>query len=165
MKPTHHRFEVRMLVRVLLAAAILFSTGCLRRTIPGTQIPDSADTQEILGVIKRYVAAMEGRDVEGVMSLVAPDFLDNGGTSSPEDDLDYKNLGEALQRRFEKVDRIRLEVDVRDIAVGENDAAAVYYYSLRYDMPQMVERAQSASELKRMTFKRTDGGWKILSGI
>lgn len=165
MKSSSIRCEVRMNARLLVAAALLTGIGCGSRYIPGTEIERNENTEAIIKVMEKYRHAMEGRDTEALMSLVSPDFRDNAGSSAPDDDLDYRSLPEALRRRFEKIDNVHLEMDVREIEVKQNDAAAVYYYTLRWRMPGLTNTAHSASDLKRMEFKRADGAWKIVSGI
>ena len=159
------RCPMRMLVRYFLAAALLIGTGCAHRLIPGTDIERNDDTEAIVQLMERYRQAVEGRDAEAVMKLVSPEFRDNAGTSTPDDDLTYQSLPEALKTRFENIDEVHLDVDVRDIEVRKEDASAVYYYTLRWRMPRLSNTAHSASELKRMEFKREAGLWKIVSGI
>lgn len=165
MNPFPSRCQVRMLTRCLIAAALLLGTGCGRRLIPGTDIERSDDTEALIQLMEKYRQAVEGRDTEAVMKLVSPQFSDNAGTSTPEDDLSYRSLSEALRNRFEKIDDVHLEIDVRDIEVRKEDATAVYYYTVRWRMPGLSNTAHNASELKRMEFKRADGMWKIVSGI
>jgi hypothetical protein len=149
----------------LVAAALLLASGCAPRLIPGTDIERNDDTEAIIQVMEKYRRAMEGRDAEALMSVISPQFRDNGGTSTPDDDLDYRSLLEALKNRFEKIDEVHLQIDVRDIDVQRDDASAVYYYTLRWRMPRLTNTPHSSAELKRMEFKRAQGAWKIVSGI
>ena len=160
------RCDVRMHARHLLAAAaVLVNLACAPRLIPGTDIERTDDTEAIIELMEQYRRAVEGRDAEGMMALVSPDFRDNAGTSTPDDDLSFQSLPEALRNRFQKIDDVHLDIDVRDIEVAKDDASAVYYYSLRWRMPGLSNNAHNAAELKRMEFKRAEGVWKIVSGI
>ena len=47
----------------------------------------------------------------------------------------------------------------------DGTATAIYYYTLRYELPGLTERPQSAAELKKMMFQRIDDQWKIVGGI
>ena len=154
-----------MSARVLFAAAALLASGCVRHYIPGTEIEENEDTSAIVKLMEKYRLAVEGRDTEALMALVSPQFRDNQGTSTPEDDIDFRSLPVELKNRFEHIDNVHLSIDVRSIEVKKDDASAVYYWTLQWRMPGLAEKTQSSSELKRMQFKRTDRVWKIASGI
>ena len=155
-----------MSARVLFAtAAALLLAGCARRFIPGTEIEDNEDTSAIVQLMEKYRQAVEARDTQALMALVSPQFHDNEGTSTPEDDLDYRSLPQALNDRFARITDVHLSIDVRNIDVQKDDATAVYYWTMNWRMPGLSDKPQSASELKRMQFKRVDRVWKIVSGI
>jgi ketosteroid isomerase-like protein len=155
--------NARLLVSAALIAAL--AVACAPRRIPGTDIEDTDDTRALLAVMDRYRTAVENRNAEAVANLVAPDFRDDGGTPDAEDDLDTRNIREALTQRFSRIDDVRLEIDLRKVDVQDDLASAVYYYTLRYSMPGLSDKVQSASELKKMEFRRVDGEWRIVSGI
>lgn len=160
------RSGVRMNARILVAAAcVLLAVGCAKRMIPGTQIPDTDDTQAILSLMNKYRVSVEGRDATSITALVSDDFEDTGGTPTLDDDLDRQNLEQALKDRFARIDKVKLDFDVRSIAVDDEQAEAVYYYTLRYETPGLSDKVQSASDLKKMTFRQVDDQWKIVSGI
>ncbi|MGA9520367.1 MAG: nuclear transport factor 2 family protein [Myxococcaceae bacterium] len=155
--------NARLLVSAALIAAL--AAACAPRRIPGTDIQDTDDTRALLTVIDRYRTGVESRNAEAVSGLVAPDFRDDGGTPAADDDLDTRNIRDALTQRFARIDDVRLEIDLRSIDVQDDLASAVYYYTLRYSMPGLSDKVQTASELKRMDFRRIDGEWRIVSGI
>jgi hypothetical protein len=154
-----------MSVRVLFAVAALLVAGCARRLIPGTEIEDNEDTSAIVKLMETYRKAVEARDTQTLMTLVSPHFHDNQGTSTPEDDLDFRSLPQALGDRFARIDDVRLSIDVKNIEVQKDEADAVYYWTMYWRMPSYGDKPQNASELKRMKFKRVDHAWKIISGI
>jgi hypothetical protein len=154
-----------MSVRVLFAAAALLVAGCARRLIPGTEIEDNEDTSAIVKLMETYRKAVEARDTQTLMTLVSPQFHDNQGTSTPEDDLDFRSLPQALGDRFARIEDVRLSIDVKNIEVQRDEADAVYYWTMYWRMPSYGDKPQNASELKRMKFKRLDRSWKIVSGI
>lgn len=133
--------------------------------IPGTQIPDTEDTQAILALMNEFRVSVEGRDISSITPLVADDFEDTGGTPSPDDDLNRANLEQALQQRFARIDKVKLDFDVRSINIDDEQAEAVYYYTLRYETPGLSDKVQTAADLKKMTFRQVNDEWKILSGI
>jgi hypothetical protein len=152
---------------VTLAAVVLFTQGCATRYIAGTRIEDNSQTRALLELIESYRMAVEGRDPDRLVSLVAPDFRDDGGTPGREDDLSADNLHQALSARFARIDDVSLQIEVRSVTVAKERAEAVYYYTLRFTTPGLTtqQKSQSASELKKMAFRKVDGQWRILGGI
>jgi hypothetical protein len=154
---------------VLLAATAvaLAASGCAAKKIPGTEIDDNTDTRAVLDVINAYRVAVEHRDAQAVVELVDPSFRDDGGSANPEDDLDYRNLGAVLGSRLDKVKDLRLDLTVRRIEFDEEGlrARATYSYQLSFKMPDYTSRSQTEADIKQMTLKRVEKGWKITSGI
>lgn len=155
--------NARLLVVAGIAAAVL--VGCTPRRIPGTQILETDDNLEIIEVMKKYRQAVENRDADAIVALASTSFRDEGGTPTPEDDLTYDTLGPALRERFGRLDYVDLDMEVRTIEVMDDVAQAVYYYTLRFTAPGLTDKSQSASDIKKMYFKREDGRWRIVSGI
>jgi hypothetical protein len=54
---------------------------------------------------------------------------------------------------------------VRRVDVQDDGATAIYYWNASWRLPSLTTRAQSDSELEQMVFKKTNGEWKIVSGI
>jgi hypothetical protein len=150
---------------VPLALTLALATGCAARRIPGTQIEDTAEAREILSVLDAYRRAVEAKDADGVLKLISKNFQDDGGTASPEDDLDYVRLTSALPSQFAKVDAVRLDMDIQRIDVDRGVAHAVYSYNASFRIPRLSTKPQKSSELEKMVLQRTDDGWKIVSGI
>jgi hypothetical protein len=155
---------------IKLTAVLCFASialACAPKRIPGTDIDDNDETRAILGVMEAYRTAMEARDSDGVISLVADSFKDDQGSTTPEDDLDYARLREQLPQDLAKLEDVRLEMTVRKIDIDDeqNTARAVYTYSSSWRMPALSSKASSESEIKEMSFKRVGKTWKITSGI
>lgn len=153
------------LLRVGIAVALL--AGCSHKRIPGTDIEDTSETRAILLQMEKYRAAVEAKDVEAIRGLVDASFKDEGGSTAPDDDLNYANLADRLNERFSKVDNLRLEIEVKKIQVDDETetAMAVYLWTLHYQLPSLTTKPQIDSELKQMAFKLVDKSWKIVSGI
>jgi len=152
---------------LLYGAAVLFLVGCGAKRIPGTDIEDTDDTRAILAVMERFRSAVEARDVDGVVQLVSESFKDDGGTATPEDDLDYAGLKKHLPERFAKFDDIHLDMSVRKITVypDTGTASVIYYYSMSFKIPHLSNKPRNESDIKEMWFKRDHGQWKITSGV
>jgi ketosteroid isomerase-like protein len=150
---------------LVLAAAALLAAACSRR-IPGTDIKDTTDTRAVYALIGEYRAATERRDAPAVLALVSKKYFDDAGTSDPSDDVDYAQLKQRLGDDLAKVTALRLEIEVRQVEI-ENDRAAAY---VRYDEHYRIatragEVAKNASDPHRMVFVREEGAWKIAGGL
>ena len=151
----------------VLLAALVLATGCTGRKLPGTEIDDTTDTRAVLDVVNAYRVAVEQRNASAILELADESFRDDGGSANPEDDLDYKSLGTALPGRLEKVKEIRLDLTVRRIEFDDEalKARVTYSYQLSFKMPEYTGRASTETDIKQMTLRRVEKGWKITSGI
>jgi len=147
---------------LLLTAPLLALVGCGPHHIPGTDLEDTGDTRAIIDVMQKYNNALVAKDAAGIIALVDPSFHDNGGTLTPDDDLDYAKLQAVLPQRLARVNDIALRLDIKKIDVNGDQASAVYTWVSTY---KLGNRSVTESDIKRMDFKRTAQGWKILSGI
>ena len=149
----------RTLLSLLLLGA---AAGCGPHRIPGTDLEDNGDTRAIIEVMQKYNNALVAKDVAGILALVDPSFHDNGGTLAVEDDLDYAKLQTVLPQRLARLNDIALRLDIKTIDVKGDAASAVYTWVSTF---KLGNRSVTESDIKRMDFKRTAQGWKILSGI
>lgn len=145
----------------LLALAL----GCAPRMLPGTEIRDTPDTHAIANVLETYRQAMEKRDAQAIMSLVAPNYFDSAGTPDPADDVDRAGLEKRLQD-LSKVLALRLQLSVRDIQVkGDKGEAEVFfdqYY--RVEAPNGPV-ARHDADVHRMSLERINGRWLFTGGV
>jgi hypothetical protein len=155
----------------LLVLGLVALSGCLRK-IPGTEIDDTADSRAILDVMTAYRAAVEQRNPQAIIDLADPNFRDDGGSATPDDDLDYSTLYTSLANRFQRIEDVRLDMNVRRMEFDEGTSAArvTYTYTLSFKMPTLSGRTQTDTDIKQMLLKRTEetGGkarWRIVSGI
>jgi hypothetical protein len=155
---------------ILLTVGLVALSGCLRK-IPGTEIDDSADSRAILDVMTAYRAAVEQRNAQAVIDLADPAFRDDGGSSNPDDDLDYSTLYTSLTTRFQRIENVRLDMNVRRMEFDESSRGArvTYTYTLSFKMPTLSGRVQTDTDIKQMLLRRTEesgkGRWRIVSGI
>ena len=152
----------------LVAVLTLGLMGCAPRKIPGTELDDTSETRALIDVIQKYRTAVEARNTDALVQLADKSFRDDGGTSTPDDDLDYATLAQKLSARMSKVTDLKLDVTVRRIEFDsdQKNARVTYSYQLSFKMPEYSGRAQSESDIKQMLLKRVgDEEWKITSGI
>ncbi len=150
-----------------LTAALLALSGCIKK-IPGTDIDDTTETRAIIATVDAYRLGVEQRNAQAVIDLADESFRDNGGSSTPDDDLDYKSLFTTLPARFQKIDDVKLDLSVRRVEFDDSAANArvTYTYTLSFRMPQLSSKMQNETDIKQMTLKRvSDKVWKITSGL
>lgn len=149
--------------RALLAVLLLLGGArCGPHRIPGTDLEDTGDTRAIIDTIARYNSALEARDANGILALVDPDFRDNAGTLTPDDDIDIQRLRTVLPHRLAKLQDVAVRIEIKAIEVKGDRASAVYTWVSQF---KLGGKSMTESDIKRMELKRTADGWKILSGI
>ena len=158
---------MRLDLPAVLAVVSLAASGCALHKIPGTEIDDNSETRAILDVVNKYRTAVEGRNAQALIDLADESFHDNGGSATPDDDLDFKRLYTVLPGRFQKLDDVRLDLSVRKIELDEESRTArvTYTYQMSFRLPTLTQKTQNETDIKQMTLKRNDGTWKITSGI
>lgn len=152
----------------LVVVLFLAVAACAPKKIPGTNIDDTSETRSVLELLTKYRKAMETQNAQGVVALVDPSFRDDGGSASPDDDMEFGTLEEKLKDRFGRVQDVRLELTVKKIELNPDTEAArvTYSYSLSFRMPRLSARTRSETDIKQMTLRRVgDKEWKITSGI
>lgn len=153
-----------MTARPLLLLLAL-SLACAPRLLPGTEIRDDADTRAIASLLETYRQAMEKRDPQAVLQMVAPQYFDNSGTPDPADDVDRAGLEKRLEE-LSKVTALRMQLTVRDIRVkGDTGDAEVFFDQFYRVATPNGEVARHDADVHRMTLKKIDGAWRFTSGL
>jgi ketosteroid isomerase-like protein len=146
-----------------LAAAV---AGCSPKRIPGTQIESTPDTVAVHDVVRSYRQALEKRDVQAVLALVAPTYFDTAGTSDPSDDLDRAALEAALAQDMARAEGVRVDFTLRKIDVAGEDAEAELFYETYYRVQTPGgPKPRSDSDIHRIKLKKLGGDWKIVAGL
>ena len=151
-----------MRLSLLFFLALVALAGCGPHHIPGTDLEDTGDTRAIIDTITRYNAALEARDANAILALVDPEFHDNAGTLTPEDDIDIQKLRTVLPQRLAKLQDIAVRIEIKTIDVKGDTAQAVYTWVSQF---KLNGKSRTESDIKRMELRRRADGWKILSGI
>jgi len=149
----------RALLSLIVVAA---AAACGPHRIPGTDLEDTGDTRAIIDVISRYNSALEARDANAILALVDPEFRDNAGTLTPEDDIDIERLRTVLPQRLAKLQDVAVRIEIKTIDVKGDQAQAVYTWVSQF---KLNGKPRTESDIKRMELRRRADGWKIVSGI
>ena len=146
----------------LLFLIVVAAAGCGPHRIPGTDLEDTGDTRAIIDTISRYNSALEARDADAILALVDPEFRDNAGTLTPDDDIDIERLRTVLPKRLAKLQDVAVRIEIKTIDVKEDHAQAVYTWVSQF---KLNGKPMTESDIKRMELRRRADGWKIVSGI
>ena len=149
----------RALLSLIVVAA---AAACGPHRIPGTDLEDTGDTRAIIDTITRYNSALEARDANAIIALVDPQFHDNAGTLTPEDDIDIERLRTVLPQRLAKLQDVAVRIEIKTIDIKGDQAQAVYTWVSQF---KLNGKPMTESDIKKMDLRRGPDGWKILSGI
>lgn len=75
--------------------------------IPGTQVPNSIENQQLIDRIEDYRMAVERKDAAALVLMASKHYWEDAGTPTGSDDYGYQGLQEILTGRFQKVKAIR----------------------------------------------------------
>ena len=81
-----------------------------------------------------------------------PEFRDNAGTLTPEDDIDIQRLRTVLPQRLAKLQDVAVRIEIKAIDVKGDRAQAVYTWVSQF---KLGGKAMTESDIKRMELKRT----------
>lgn len=109
----------------------LLALGCAQQ-IPNTTVDDNPTNRAIINFMENYRRAVEERDVGALLAMAHPQYLDDNGTPSGDDDIDYRALRVKLASWRERVTDVRYEIKYRTVG-GEMDRIMVdYRYSASF---------------------------------
>jgi ketosteroid isomerase-like protein len=146
--------------------ALLLAAACTPARIPGTDIADTRENRAVYAVIDDYVKAMNKRDPDAVLALVAPDYFDDAGTPDAGDDLDRERLEKVLKQDLGRVETEKLSVSLRKIEVQDGAAFAEIFYDNYYRVQTPAGAIpRRDSDVHRIRLKKLDGKWKIVAGL
>lgn len=155
----------RILLWCGLAAGAL--AGCGPTYIQGTKIEATPEKQRLAELVERYRVALEQRDVDALRALASNDYYENASTTDdPSDDYDFNGLEKVLHDLQNTVKAVRYQIDITDIQVMGDVATVDYEYRSQY-LYQMGEQDhwETANDRNRLTFKKENGEWRIVSGM
>ena len=121
--------------RVLFAAVLCVSLGAAAgcdKNIPNTTVKDTPENRAVITFMENYRNAVEARDVGALLAMAHPQYLDDNGTPSGDDDIDYQGLQKKLSRWRERVTDVRYEIKYRTITREMDRVLIAYRYSASF---------------------------------
>ena len=160
----------------LLGLFVIFSSACSGNKsnfIQGTQIPRTAMNEDIVKRVEEYRAAIEGRDAAALLLMASPDYWEDSGTSSGEDDYGYEGLKSVLATRFQEANSIRYSVRYKQVQLKgcEIEETCRAFVDLLVDASFTANDARGTRkrydkrDQNQLVFKRRDEKWLILRGM
>ncbi len=154
-----------VLVVATLGAGAL--TGCGPQYVRNTEIGYTEEKQALADLVERYRVAMEQRDADAVRAMVSRKYYENGSTTNdPTDDYDYAGLNKVLADLENHVKAVKYRIDISAIEIYDTTATVDYEYHSQFMYavgPQ--DRWSTAADRNRLTFRKENDGWRIVSGL
>jgi ketosteroid isomerase-like protein len=158
-------------MRITAILFFLFSLvafGCGPKLIPGLgiELSDTPDHRALLKVLDSFAQAYESKNIDGLVALASKNFFETSGSTETDDDYGYDGLRKHFTEHFKMVEKIKLEMQLKDVQVIEDEATVDYRYVTRYLMKLPAgDKWKLTDDVNRMKLAREEGGWKILSGM
>ena len=154
-------------LRLVLVALSLWAGGCATiSVIPGTKVPDTKPNRELLEVCERYRHAMEDRDVATLLALAHPNYYEDSGTPSGNDDYGYDGLKDVLQKRLAAVKTLRYNIEYRRVQIEGHHAQVDIRYDASFQLAtEMGDRWERKQNDKRLELENDGKRWLIIAGM
>ena len=124
-------FMRRGLFAAILCVSFAAAAGC-DKNIPNTTVKDTPENRSVITFMENYRNAVEARDVGALLAMAHPQYLDDNGTPSGDDDIDYRGLQKKLSRWRERVTDVRYEIKYRTITREMDRVLIAYRYSASF---------------------------------
>ncbi|MDF1565392.1 MAG: hypothetical protein P1V51_20310 [Deltaproteobacteria bacterium] len=153
---------------LLLALAIVTLLPACTGGRKNQRIPRGPQSEAVLELLESYRHAMEARDVDAILSLTSPDYLDGRGSLDPSDDLDRAGLKAKLEAEMARITALKLSLEVLKLEFDEGKEVAAL--ELRYDLRFQLEMPAGSSwhneiNVHQMKLRREEAGWRVIGGL
>ena len=157
----------RHLIRALSLTVMVMLFACSPRFIMGTKIEYSADKQAVADTLENYRLAVVQRDTRTLRALAHDSYYENGSTTvDASDDYDRNGFEKVLTELKEDVKAVKYDIDITDIEIVKNIARVDVEYRGQYlFVTAGQERWATAADKNRITLRKENGSWRILSGM
>ena len=131
-------------------------------------MPELPEVQGLVDFLEQYRKAVEARNVHRMLDLASPAYLDDNGTPSGDDDLDYDSLREKLSSWRDRVLDVRYAIKYRRVTWEEHRVFVEYQYTASFRVTSADGEDHWSRRLgdNRIVLSREeDSRFKILSGM
>ena len=158
----------RALTTVTLCASLFAAVGC-QKNIPNTTVADTPANRSVITCRENYRNSVESRDVGALLAMAHPQYLDDNGTPSGDDDIDYRALQRKLGRWRERVTDVRYEIKYRTInremdrlLIADRDIAS---FRIAYDEEDQRWSRRIGENQLVLLYDDIEGRYYVLSGM
>ena len=155
-----------------MASALFFAlvaAGGCQKNIPNTTVKDTPENRAVITFMENYRNAVEARDVGALLAMAHPQYLDDNGTPSGDDDLDYRSLQKKLSLWRERVTDVRYEIKYRTITREMDRVLVAYRYSasfrIAYDEEDQRWSRRIGENRLVLLYDDIEGRYYVLSGM
>jgi hypothetical protein len=156
------------LISTLLVALTFSTIGCAHGTIEGTSVPDTEENRAVLEVLTTFRSAMQERDADKIIALVASDYFEDMGTIDQADDYGYKHLIETvIPSSLQVAQEVYLTFEIHNIEVDGDSAWADVRYNSRAKLGlSSGDLWETHKDFNRIEFSMSEAGrWVIKAGL
>ncbi len=156
----------RLLGSTLALGFFIPSLGCGAALIPNTDVEDNAENRQIIEFMEGYRHAVEDRNIGKLLKLASPDYYDDSGTPSANDDVDYEGLATKLATWKERLVKVRYEIRYRRVTRVRERIFVDFTYTGSFHLKtEAGDHAVRRLEDNRVVLAQNDDGFLILSGM
>jgi hypothetical protein len=158
------------LLSYLLFALVAALGGCTKN-IPNTDVPDSSENRDVVEFMEGYRHAIEERNVEAILAMTSPMYLDDSGTPNGADDIDYESLETKLAGLSERLLDVRnYNIRYRRIHFDRDRVFVEYTYTAYFRVATNAEDgarwARRIADHRAVLLRDDESGeLKFLSGL
>jgi len=165
--PSSSRALSLRIIGLMIASLGLLASACTPAYVRDTKIPFSPEKQKIADLIERYRVALEQRDASALKEMTSDGYYENASTTDdPSDDYDARGLVEVLTKLKRQVKAVKYSIKINHIEVLESSAAVDVEYTGQYSFTyDERDRWATYADKNRITLRREEGAWKIVSGL
>ena len=153
---------------LFFSLAALALLGCGPKYLEGTEIPETPENREVADLIESYRRAMEARDVDALAALVSPEYYENTGkTSSDDEDYGYETLREVvLPLLRDNIKSVQMRIRITRIEILGERANADFEFWLRFLFTEGGREGwRQWNDYNRLELVREEGEWRIAGGL
>ena len=113
-----------------------------------------------------YRHAVENRNIGKLLKLASPDYYDDSGTPSADDDVDYEGLSKKLALWKERLVKVRYEIRYRRVTWVRDRVFVDFTYTGSFHLKtEGGEHAVRRLEDNRIVLSQNGGDFQIVSGM
>lgn len=170
--PISYKSLMKSAIRLInLSVFLIILTGCKPGLIPNTSLKDNDENMALTVFMAAYKNAIEARDVDAVLNLVADDYFQKPDEKDKSDKIYGKEqLRSKLEEAFAHISDVSLGLHIQHVYNEANLYEVVYYFTQQamIDMPTGKEWS-SLSDVNRMIIRQKgpepEDGFEIVSGL